>query len=63
LIVEAAQLLGARVLGMEVWDPKDPPHNHAKFEALIHMGFGQNTNPSFEEMGIGKVESKNIILN
>ncbi len=63
LMVEDAQLLGARVLGMEVWDPRDPPHNHAKFEALFHLGYDQNTDPPFKYMGIGKAESKNIVLN
>jgi hypothetical protein len=62
-MVEATQLPSARVLGKEVWDPRDPPHNHANFKALIRLGSGQNTDPSFEQMGIGKVESKNIVLN
>jgi len=48
---------------MEVWDPRDPPHNHAKFEALPHLGSNQGTNPSLKQMGIRKVESKNIIPN
>lgn len=63
LIVEVAQLPSAHVLGMEVWDPRDPPNNHAKFEALPHLGSNQGTNPSLKQMGIRKVESKNIIPN
>jgi hypothetical protein len=45
LMVEVAQLLSVGVLGMEVWDLGDPPHNHAKFKALPCLGFDQNTNP------------------
>jgi hypothetical protein len=43
---------------MEVWDPRDPPHNHAKFEVLPRLGLDQNTDPCLEQMGIGKIESK-----
>jgi hypothetical protein len=38
LMVEVAQLLGAWVLSMEVWDPRDLSHNHAKFETFLLFG-------------------------
>jgi hypothetical protein len=38
LLAGAAWLPGAGVLGMEVWDPRDPPHNQAKFEDLPLLG-------------------------
>lgn len=46
---------------MEVWDPRDPPHNQAKFEALPLLGSDQGTGPSSEQMGHGRAESENIL--
>jgi hypothetical protein len=61
LLAGAAWLPGAGVLGMEVWDPRDPPHNQAKFEALPVLGSDQGTGPSSEQMGHGRAESENIL--
>jgi hypothetical protein len=61
LLAGAPWLPGAGVLGMEVWDPRDPPHNQAKFEALPLLGSDQGTGPSSEQMGCGRAESKNIL--
>jgi len=56
-----AWLPGAGVLGMEVRDPGDPPHNQAKFEALPLLGSDQGTGPSSEQMGRGRAESEKIV--
>ncbi|CAM6068770.1 unnamed protein product [Sphagnum tenellum] len=61
LLAGAAWLPGAGVLGMEVWDPRDPPHNQAKFEALPLLGSDQGTGPSSEQMGHGRADSENIL--
>jgi hypothetical protein len=55
------ELPGYQVLGMEVWDPRDPPHNQAKFKALPLLGSDQGTGASSEQMGCGRAESENIL--
>ncbi len=49
------------MLGIEVWDPSNPPHNQAKFEALPLLGSDQGTGPSSEQMGCGRAESEKIV--